>query len=171
MKKILFLLLCIPMVCLGQEISTDKIEKIKNTIKTEYDSLEKEVFIESKIIPGKISINRFIRPYYQGNTYVNFTINSNDNYFGLDKKGGVITFETGEELKLHETLNTTITDNGYNFSISIKIIGQKLWEWFSTRKIKKYRLYKYEVILSKEQSEDFLIAFKIIKDMKHSVVP
>ena len=74
------------MVCLGQEISTDKIEKIKNTIKTEYDPLEKEVFIESKIIPGKISINRFIRPYYQGNTYVNFTINSNDNSFGLDKK-------------------------------------------------------------------------------------
>ena len=159
------------MACLGQEISTSKIEKIKNTIKTEYDPLEKEIYIESKIIPGKVSINRFIRPYYQGNTYVNFTVNGNANSFGLDKKGGVITFDTGEEFKLYETLNTTITDNGYNFSISVKIIGKKVWEWFSTRKIKKYRLDKYEVTLSKEQSEDFLIAFQIIKDMKHSVVP
>ena len=157
------------MACLGQEIPTDKIEKIKHTINREYDPLEKEVYIESKIIPGKVSINRFIRPYNQGNTYVNFTVHGNS--FEPNKKGGIITFENGEELKLYEPLIAEYLDNGCNYSISVKIIGNKVWDWFSNAKIKKYKLYKYEVILSEQQSEDFLIAFQIIKNMSHSIVP
>ena len=153
MRKILFLLAMLPIIGYGQH---------PNGITRKVDDFTNKVLIHSQLLKPAALWKEIDK---NGISIYSLTLSTYGYTLTIGKRGVIVLFEDGTKWSRNETIDVDVDENGWEYSAYIPLTKKDL-ELFSTKKIKKFRLYIYDHEMEEYNSKYFIEAVKEIKEMK-----
>ena len=136
-----------------------------------HDDMTGDITITSPLMMpsmnGGMEINKVILESGSSFMYIMFQTNSSSPHYG--EVGLIVLFEDGTRLEKPNldvscTYYSSSSNTPFNYR-SYLILDDELYELFSTKVMKKFRLYIYDVELFARPAEKFVDYVKQIKDM------
>ena len=152
MKKILFLLAMLPMMCYGQY------GKITRSV----DDFTDETIIHSPMLTHATFIKLIEK---NGVVSYSLLLRTRGVTLNIAERGVIVLFEDGTKWSRNEFIEVEPDDYGWVYEADITLSAKDV-DLFSKKKIKKFRLYIYDQEVSSDYSTNFLDMVKTIKEMK-----
>jgi len=166
MKKILLLLFSILFINAESKAQENEASDVCSRIERKVDEIEGEIQLNSPLINGSALSSLIIyKDIKNGKAVYYLSLKTRGSTVVVDGKGATILFTDGTKLKKEEDIDVDSDESGFKYSAFITLTPADLVT-FSTKKIKMFRLYIFDKIVSPEDSEEFTAYVSCIKKQK-----
>lgn len=137
-----------------------------NKIEREVDDFTSEIKLNSPSIENNQILPLVIYKYIKnGKPIYYLSLTTNGSTVNINQKDITVLFDDGSKWSRQSKIDLEATSNGYQYSSFITLNVSDL-SIFSSKSIKKFRLYIYDQEISSNESNKFKLFVKSIKDLK-----